>query len=199
MTGARRCGHFGWRRVRAVIALPAGPVEVRREYLLAAELPYAFVRTRVRYPATPGGSTARRLAAPAGQDLGRPVAGSDALRDPPLPSATAGSPFRVWKRNWLDSVTSYDFDYGCVLAERHGRLGQQPPHGRLGRRSATGAAACSSARRAPGGRRPPSARSASGARDPGRSVIAESLRDLPGTAALLPDPGHGARQVSWRS
>ncbi len=108
-------GCFGWRRVRATIALPAGTIEVEREYLLAAELPYAFVRTRVRYPATPRAAYPKRLA----DRLGRTWDGrwQEAMPCEIRPTLGDGSsPFRAWKRNWLDSVTSYDFDYGSFSA-----------------------------------------------------------------------------------
>ncbi len=115
--GASPCGSFLWRRTRADIALPAGRVEVRREYLLVAGLPYAFVRTRVRYPATPPAGCPAGLAARLGRTWDgrwqetmpceiRPLLGDD---------RTA---FRVWKRNWLDSVTSYDLDYGSFSRNR---------------------------------------------------------------------------------
>jgi hypothetical protein len=113
--GQSPLGHFGWRRVHAVITLPHGPVEVEREYLLAAELPYAFVHTRVRYPATPSASYPLRLA----ERLGRTWDGrwQEVMPCEIHPAlGRSRSLFRVWKRNWLDSVTSYDFDYGAFSA-----------------------------------------------------------------------------------
>jgi len=104
-------GHFGWRRAVASIALPLGSVEIEREYLVAAELPYVLVCTRIGYPATPA------AAFPKGRSLrlGRTW---DARWHEVMPCeiqpglVETSAPFRVWKRNWLDSVTSYDFDYG---------------------------------------------------------------------------------------
>jgi len=109
--GASPRGDFGWRRTSASVALPLGTVEVEREYLVAAGLPYALVGTRVRYPATPA------AAFPKGRSrrLGRTW---DARWQEVMPCeirpglAETSAPYRVWKRNWLDSVTSYDLDYG---------------------------------------------------------------------------------------
>ena len=115
--GSSPCGSFRWRRVRAAIVLPVGRVDIEREYLLAAGLPYAFVRTRIGYPATPPAGCPAARRAP-GQDLGRPMAGSHALRDPAVARRPAGAAFRVWKRNWLDSVTSYDLDYASFSRNR---------------------------------------------------------------------------------
>ncbi len=115
--GSSPCASFGWRRTRASIELPAGRVEVRREYLLAAGLPYAFVRTRVAWPATPAAGCPAGLATRLGRTWdGRWQEAMPCEIHPPL--GHGSTPFRVWKRNWLDSVTSYDLDYGSFSANR---------------------------------------------------------------------------------
>ena len=110
-TGVSPQGLFGWHRARATVHLPCGAIEAERECLIAAELPYLMIHTRIRYPATPSAAFRKRLA----ERLGRTWDGRwhevmPCEIRPPL--RESGSVFRVWKRNWLDSVTSYDFDYG---------------------------------------------------------------------------------------
>jgi hypothetical protein len=115
--GASPCASFGWRRVRASIELPAGRVEIRREYLLAAGLPYAFVRTRVRYPATPPAACPAGLTARLGRTWDGRWQETMPCEIRPL-LGDGRTAFHVWKRNWLDSVTSYDLDYGSFSRNR---------------------------------------------------------------------------------
>jgi hypothetical protein len=115
--GASPCGSFLWRRTRADIALPAGRIGIEREYLLGAGLPYAFVCTRMRYPATPPAGCPSGLATRFGRTWdGRWQEAMPCEIRPLLGDGRTA--FRVWKRNWLDSVTSYDLDYGSFSRNR---------------------------------------------------------------------------------
>jgi hypothetical protein len=92
--------------------LPDAALTVRRDYLLAAGLPYLHITTRISYPRTPARSRELGIA----QALGRPF---DARWREVMPCeirpAFAGlphMPLRVWKHNYLDHVSHYDLDYG---------------------------------------------------------------------------------------
>lgn len=116
-TGASAHGWFAWRRTTASIDLPAGRIDVEREYLVAAELPYLFLSTRLRYPATPTVAYGRKRAARLGRTWdGRWHEVMPCEIRPDLGGSE--STVRIWKRNWLDSVTSYDLDYGRFSRNR---------------------------------------------------------------------------------
>jgi hypothetical protein len=92
--------------------LPNAELKVRREYLLAAGLPYLYVTTRISYPQTPARSRELGIA----QALGRPF---DARWREVMPceihpafAGRPGHPLRLWKHNYLDHVSHYDHNYG---------------------------------------------------------------------------------------
>jgi hypothetical protein len=92
--------------------LPDAELIVRRDYLLAAGLPYLYVTTHITYPQTPARSRELGIA----QALGRPF---DARWREVMPceirpalAGRPGEPLRVWKHNYLDHVSHFDLDYG---------------------------------------------------------------------------------------
>ena len=108
-------GVVGLKRQQGVLRLPGGyPVRFERELLLAAGLPYLYLRLRVRYPRTPD----------QGYDPGKAQRLQQAwdnrwqevLPCEIHPKLTA-SP-RVWKHNYCDHLSSYELDYGRFSKNR---------------------------------------------------------------------------------
>jgi len=102
-------GVVGLKRQQGVLRLPGGyPVRFERELLLAAGLPYLYLRMRVRYPRTPD----------QGYDPGKAQRlqqawdnrWQEALPCEIHPKLTA-SP-RVWKHNYCDHISHFELDYG---------------------------------------------------------------------------------------
>lgn len=79
-------------------------VSIEREYLVVDSLPYLYVTTRIAYPETlPRGGRARAY-----DERWKEVMPCE-IR--PSLAAADDRPFRIWKHNYLDHVTSYDLDY----------------------------------------------------------------------------------------
>ena len=105
----------GSKRQQGELRLPGGyPVQFERELLLAADLPYLYLRLRVRYPHTPD----------QGYDPGKAQRLQQAwdnrwqevLPCEIQPKLTAAP--RVWKHNYCNHVSSYELDYGRFSKNR---------------------------------------------------------------------------------
>lgn len=113
LTESLGLGVVGVKRFSGTIGLRDGCVaECEREIMLAAGLPYIYVRTRVAYPRTPD----RRYAPGKAQRLGQRWDGDwQEVRPCEIWPALAGrdeSPLRVWKHNYCDHVSQFSLDYG---------------------------------------------------------------------------------------
>jgi len=97
---------------------PASQVEVEREYLVAAGLPFLFVDTRITYPHTRSTNYKRERAVRLEEVYDghwhevMPCEIVPALRGRP------GRPLRVWKHNYLGHVSCYEPEYGAFSANR---------------------------------------------------------------------------------
>lgn len=128
----------------ALRGIPGATLTARRDYLMAAGLPYLIVTTHIAYPQTPEASEELGIA----QALGRPF---DARWREVMPCeirpdfvGTDGAPLRVWKHNYLDHVSHFDLDYGAFSRNRaldsannaitHGWLAVSAPTGHGTRR-----------------------------------------------------------------
>ncbi len=108
----QKSGPLGLLRMAGKIELPGGyTVEVDRELLLAAGLPYLYVNLRVRYPRTPdqgyNAGTAKRLQQTWDNHWQEvmPCEVHPALVGEP------STPLRVWKHNFCDHVSSFNLNY----------------------------------------------------------------------------------------
>jgi len=106
-------GPVGLVRMQGKLMLPGEyAVEVERELLLAAGLPYLYVNIRIRYPRTPdqgfGKGTAQRLQ----QKWDNHWQEVMPCQISPALLGKSGSPLRVWKHNYCDHVSTFDLDYG---------------------------------------------------------------------------------------
>ncbi len=107
-------GVAGFKRHTGVLRLNGDRVVAfEREILLAAGLPYIYIRIRAEFPRTPdrGYATgkAQRLQQAWDNDWQeiRPCEIAPALAGQP------GSPLRVWKHNYCDHMSNFSLDYGC--------------------------------------------------------------------------------------
>jgi hypothetical protein len=113
--GVLGSGLVGFIRLQSAISFDAGGekrVELEREFLLAAGLPYLYVSTRAVYPET----RSRRFNSERALRLEREYDANWREVMPceirPALFGRRGSPLRVWKHNFLDQVSHYDLDYG---------------------------------------------------------------------------------------
>ncbi|MBN1250262.1 MAG: hypothetical protein JXC32_21540 [Anaerolineae bacterium] len=87
-------------------------VRIRREYVLAAELPYLYVTTDIVYPKTPDHvrrpNVARRLERTY-DDRWQEVMPCEIA---PGLAGRRGHPLRIWKHNYLDHASAYDLSEG---------------------------------------------------------------------------------------
>lgn len=102
---------------RAHIVGHEGELLVRREYLIAATLPYLYLSTTVHYPDTPPKPRPRSAVA----RLGRTY---DSRWEEVMPCeinlfpVRADRPYRVWKHNFCDHMSSYELDYHLFSRNR---------------------------------------------------------------------------------
>ncbi len=109
-------GLIGFIRVKgdSLLKIKGEParLQVTREFMLTAELPYLYVRSQVTYPHTRSNHYNRNTARQLEQIYDgnwREVMPSE-LRPALLGSPDA--PLRVWKHNYVDHVSYYDLNYG---------------------------------------------------------------------------------------
>lgn len=106
-------GIVGVIRQHGSVSIAAGKeVIFERELLLAGGLPYLYASMRVTFPLTPAArfsvGKSRRLQQEWDENWQEIMPCE--LR--PALSGSSDSPLRVWKHNYLDSVTSFSLDYG---------------------------------------------------------------------------------------
>jgi hypothetical protein len=108
-------GPIGLKRQRGQLSLPGGfAVEYEREFLLAAGLPYLYLRMRVRYPHTPHRGYDHGKAQRLQQTWDNRW--QEVLPCEIQPELTAAA--RVWKHNYCDHVSSYELDYAKFSKNR---------------------------------------------------------------------------------
>jgi hypothetical protein len=108
-------GLAGIVRVRSEIVLRADGeprVELEREFMLASDLPYLYLRTQVRYPETRSSNFRRERALRLEQEYDGNWREVMPCEIRPALFGTRERPLRVWKHNYLDHVSHYDLDYG---------------------------------------------------------------------------------------
>jgi len=108
-------GLIGFIRLQSALSFRADGdkrVELEREFLLAAGLPYLYVTTRIAYPET----RSKRFDAERALRLEQEYDGNWREVMPceirPAIFGRPGRPLRVWKHNYLGHVSHYDLDYG---------------------------------------------------------------------------------------
>ncbi|HDP80322.1 MAG TPA: hypothetical protein ENN21_05715 [Spirochaetes bacterium] len=112
-------GLIGIKRTRGEAMIGGGKkVLFERELLMAAGLPFLYVRMLVRYPSTEHRRFDRGRA-------GRLEQSWDGRWEEVMPcelfpgiEGAAGKPLRVWKKNACGAVSSYDLDYGRFSKNR---------------------------------------------------------------------------------
>jgi hypothetical protein len=87
-------------------------VSVEREFMLAAELPYLYVTTRVAYPKTRSKNFKKNLAHRLQQEYDGNWREVMPVEIRPALFGKRGSPLRVWKHNHCGHTSCYDLDYG---------------------------------------------------------------------------------------
>jgi hypothetical protein len=106
-------GVAGVKEMVGAVSLKGGyRAEFRREILLAAGLPYLYVKTLVSYPRTPDHGYAKGKAKRLQQAWDNDW---QEVRPCEVRPALAGGPertLRIWKHNYCDHTSSYDLDYG---------------------------------------------------------------------------------------
>lgn len=113
LTASQALGVVGVKRLRGAVSVTGGHVaQFERDILLAQDLPYVYVSTRVAYPRTPDRDYDRGKA----QRLQQAWDGNwQEVRPceiaPTLGGHSAGL-LRVWKHNYCDHVSNFSLDYG---------------------------------------------------------------------------------------
>ena len=115
ITDLRRCsgGTAGLIQMKGRIPIGKGKtVEVQREFMMAAGLPYLYVNVTVQYPQTSFKKFNRGRAERLEQQW-------DARWHEVMPcqlnpgiTGVKGAPVRVWKHNYVNHVSTYDLNYG---------------------------------------------------------------------------------------
>jgi len=92
-------------------AIPgAAPLRVKREYTIAAGLPYLYVTTVIHYPETREKFVSKAKARKLGRRYDRRW--KEVMpNEIELPSLDTGNCYRIWKHNFLNHTSSYDLDY----------------------------------------------------------------------------------------
>jgi hypothetical protein len=115
-TGVLGSGLVGFLKLRTEIPFRADGekrVGIERDFLLASDLPYLYLTTRVVYPET----HSRNFDAEKARALEREYDGNWREVMPceirPALFGDRKRPLRVWKHNHLDHVSHYDLDYGA--------------------------------------------------------------------------------------
>jgi hypothetical protein len=112
-TESLEMGVIGLKRAQGRIHVKGGyPVVIEREILLAAGLPYLYIKMWVSYPLTPfrGFNKGRSQRLEQAWDNRWQEVLPCEIR--PALTGTSENPLRVWKHNYCDHVTSFSLDYG---------------------------------------------------------------------------------------
>jgi hypothetical protein len=111
--GSHSAGVIGLKRTRGQISLKGVyPVQFEREIMLAAGLPYIYIRMRVSYPLTPSWGYDKGKAQRLQQDWDNRWQEVLPCEISPSLNGTADSPLRVWKHNYCNHISTFDLDYG---------------------------------------------------------------------------------------
>lgn len=111
---------FGFVRMKGEIELPGvnARAVVEREFVLAADLPYLYVRMTMQYPSTPMKGFEKGKAARLQQKWDARWEEIIPCEIAPSISGSAGSPLKVWKHNYFGQMSSYHLDYGDFSGNR---------------------------------------------------------------------------------
>ncbi len=107
-------GLFGLVRMKGYMDITRGGYRVRaeREFILAADLPYLYVRMTIDYPSTPAYRFEKGKAARLQREWDARWEEIIPCEIAPSITGTAVSPLKVWKHNYFGQVSSYPLDYG---------------------------------------------------------------------------------------
>ena len=128
-TTSQSAGVVGFKQQRGSLRLPGGDqVLFERELLLAAGLPYLYLRMKVHYPRTPDQGYERGKARRLQQAW-------DNRWQEVLPCEIhprLAARVRVWKHNYCDHISSFELDYGKFSRNRDlDEVNNQVTHGWL--------------------------------------------------------------------
>jgi hypothetical protein len=106
-------GIVGLKRMTGRITLKGGyPLRVEREIMLAAGLPYIYIRMCVFYPRTPDKDYDRGKAQRLQQAWDNRWQEVKPCEISPALAGRSGNPLRVWKHNYCAHISTFSLDYG---------------------------------------------------------------------------------------